>query len=204
MSDIVKLQKELEILQGERAELIAEREATAKRKEALESEASASLTSVALRKLAGQARTQAEREIEARGLELTMGELDRRIGQRNEEITSVEEAIVNAKFAAAQAEVDAIELEAARTLEKFVQLVQKTAAISKGVYRNVAGTERPESPILTFGDRGVREASKLLMNYGQQYTFRHGEMPPVPILIPTSNGIEPARRSHFPSLKKDG
>lgn len=98
MSDLGKLEKQLEKQRQEKADLEARRDQLEEERAALEDEATKGLAGLALDKLMGAARTQAERKLEAEGLKIAAEELTRRIGEQDEVIAETERQIAAAKL----------------------------------------------------------------------------------------------------------
>ena len=101
MSDVnvKQLREKLQRLEGERASLKKEREALTARQEKLRAKSERSLAGVAVGKLLGQAESQQEQRIRAEGLQVAIGELDRRLAENQEAIDEAEHLI---KWAAAK------------------------------------------------------------------------------------------------------
>lgn len=179
----------------ELAALIAERETAQRRRARLESDNSG-LAAVAVAKLAGAARAQVRRRVEAESLELTIAELGRRIEAQQATIAATEKELAAARVESAQVEIDALELDAAKALHSFLEATAAAEAAYQEVIAQAKAHGLP-APRASFAAGARGDVQTALGGYGREYSRRTGQAPAVTVYVNSSAGMIEAPATHF-------
>lgn len=171
------------------AELETQAATLATEKAQLEAAAKKSLAGVALGKLRSQAAKQAEQEVQAKALALTLEEVGRRLDEARNEVTRAERAVGVARVAAAQAVITEQETRAAELLRQAADLLADNAAQARAAAYREPGERGKTMPELLL-DAAAIEA--VLARYGEAYATKRGAPAPVMWKRPTTAGLQPA------------
>lgn len=177
------------------AELSKQRAALVAEKAKLEGEARQSLAGVALDKLRGVARSQAEAKVKAEEVAIALAEVGRRLGEAQQEAARLDTEIKAVRFETAASALAEEEVQIARLLRQAADMIGANLDRARAARYTPEGERAPKVVPLLFGAPALNTMRGILAQYGETYETRTGQPAPIRYEVQTTGGWRPARKS---------